>query len=49
MMAKEVARVTGMNMQYSVMCLEQVGWSYEDALAAYATAKASIPPEAYIQ
>jgi nuclear RNA export factor len=48
MMALEVSKVTGMNMQYSVMCLEQVGWSYQEALAAFTNAKDSIPPEAYI-
>jgi len=46
-MAIEVSKATGMNMQYSVMCLEQSGWSYQDALAAFANAKDSIPAEAY--
>ncbi|KIW07470.1 uncharacterized protein PV09_01438 [Verruconis gallopava] len=49
MMALEVSKATGMNMQYSVMCLEQVGWSYQDALAAFASHKDAIPAEAYIQ
>jgi nuclear RNA export factor len=49
MMAVEVSKATGMNMQYAVMCLEQVGWSYQEALAAFAKAKDSIPAEAYVR
>jgi nuclear RNA export factor len=48
-MAIAVSKATGMNMEYSVMCLDQSGWSYQDAVAAFAKAKDSIPPEAYIQ
>lgn len=47
-MAIEISKATGMNMEYSVMCLDQSGWSFQDALAAFAKAKDSIPPEAYI-
>lgn len=47
-MAIEISKVTGMNMAYSVMCLEQSGWSYQDALAAFTNNKDQIPPEAYM-
>ena len=48
-MAIQLSKTTGMNMQYSVLCLQESGWSYQDALAAFANAKDSIPAEAYVQ
>jgi nuclear RNA export factor len=49
MMVHELMTRTGMNAQYSAMCLEQVGFDFEKALAAYEQAQPNIPPEAYVQ
>lgn len=43
----EISRTTGMNMVYSRMCLEESGGDLRKALAAFETAKASLPQEAF--
>jgi nuclear RNA export factor len=49
MMVLEIMKRTGMNAQYSAMCLAEAGFDFEKALVAFEQAKANIPPEAYIQ
>jgi nuclear RNA export factor len=47
-MVMELARQTGLNLQYSIMCLEQNGGSLEAALANFQQVRANIPPEAFV-
>jgi nuclear RNA export factor len=49
MMVFEVMKRTGMNVQYSAMCLEEVGFDFEKALVAFEQHKANIPAEAFVQ
>jgi len=48
MMVMELSRITGMNAQYSLMCLEQVNFVPADALAAFERARETIPPDAFV-
>ncbi|KAK5667458.1 nuclear mRNA export, poly(A)+RNA binding protein, variant 2 [Batrachochytrium dendrobatidis] len=43
----EFAKATGLNYSYSLLCLQQTGWSAEAAGQAFLTAKNMIPPEAF--
>jgi len=49
LMIVEMMKQTGMNAEYSRLCLEQSGYAFADALVAFANAKANIPAEAYVQ
>jgi nuclear RNA export factor len=49
LMIIEIMKRTGMNAQYSAMCLEEAGFDFEKALVAFEQAKANIPAEAYAQ
>jgi len=50
-MAAKFSEQSGMNLTWSVKCLEENRWEYEAAAAIFATAKAAgkIPPEAYVK
>jgi nuclear RNA export factor len=47
--AQEVMRQTGMNLQFSTMCLEQNNWALEAAIANFAEIRSQIPPDAFVQ
>jgi nuclear RNA export factor len=47
-MVEEVQRQTGMNLQFSTMCLEETGWRLEAALESFQNIRGNIPPEAFI-
>uniref|UniRef100_UPI00065F271E Putative mRNA export protein n=1 Tax=Chaetomium thermophilum (strain DSM 1495 / CBS 144.50 / IMI 039719) TaxID=759272 RepID=UPI00065F271E len=45
----EVSRRTGMNVEYSQMCLTgAANWNLELALQSFEQQKANVPPEAFI-
>jgi nuclear RNA export factor len=46
-MVIQLARQTGLNLQYAIMCFEQNGGSLEAALANFQQVRANIPPEAF--
>lgn len=46
-MVVELHKQTGMTVQYSKDCLEQVGWDFQKAVEAFASVKANLPPEAF--
>lgn len=50
-MAIKFSEQSGMNVTWSVKCLEENRWEYEAAAAIFASAKAAgkIPPEAYVK
>jgi nuclear RNA export factor len=48
-MVVELARQTGLNLQYAVMCLEQNGGSLDAALANFQQVRANIPADAFVQ
>ena len=48
-MVAELRKQTGMTLQYSKDCLEQVGWNFEKGLEVFASVKANLPPEAFAQ
>jgi len=48
-MVAELSKRTNMTIQYSKMCLEQVAWSFDKALEAFANVKASLPADAFVQ
>ncbi|EOD50243.1 putative mrna export factor mex67 protein [Neofusicoccum parvum UCRNP2] len=47
-LAIEFSKHTGMTFEYSKMCLEQSNWDPPTAVATFETAKATLPPEAFI-
>lgn len=49
MMVVEFSRLTGMNREYALLCLEQVGFVPAEAMAAFERVKGTIPPEAFVQ
>ncbi|KAI9804008.1 MAG: nuclear mRNA export, poly(A)+RNA binding protein [Piccolia ochrophora] len=46
-MVVEMSRRTGMTLEYSNMCLEERGFVFDDALAAFESVKANLPPDAF--
>ncbi|KAK5116281.1 hypothetical protein LTR85_009253 [Meristemomyces frigidus] len=48
-MVAELTKQTGMTLQYSKDCLDQVGWNFEAGLEAFARVKDSLPPTAFMQ
>ena len=48
-MLTELARQTGMNLQYSKDCLDQSQWNFQVALEAFAAVQANLGPEAFAQ
>ncbi|KZF25943.1 hypothetical protein L228DRAFT_264380 [Xylona heveae TC161] len=49
LMLAEMSKRTNMTLEYSRMCLEQTGWNFDSALAAYESAKEMLPPNAFMQ
>ena len=47
-MVVEIQKQTGMTLQYSKECLEQVGWDFPKALDAFNRVKAELAPTAFI-
>lgn len=45
--AGKLAVETGMNLQYSAMCLEEMDWNLEQAYIAFQANKANLPAEAF--
>lgn len=43
-----VRQRTGMNAQFSELCLAQNGWDVERAVANFEEIRATIPPEAFV-
>ena len=48
-MVAEMRKQTGMTVQYSKDCLEQVGWDFQKGLEAFASVKDNLPVEAFVQ
>lgn len=48
-MVLEMQKQTGMTIAYSKDCLEQVGWDFNRALEAFASVKANLPADAFVQ
>lgn len=48
-LAEKLAVETGMNLQYSALCLTETGWDLEKAYVAFQANKAALPAEAYIK
>lgn len=48
-MVVEMQKQTGMTVGYSKDCLEQVGWDFQKGLEAFASVKASLLAEAFVQ
>ncbi|KAK4550055.1 hypothetical protein LTR36_003022 [Oleoguttula mirabilis] len=48
-MVAELTKQTGMTMQYSKDCLDQVAWNFEAGLEAFARVKDSLPVSAFMQ
>ncbi|KAF2764775.1 NTF2-like protein [Teratosphaeria nubilosa] len=48
-MVAELMKTTGMTLVYAKMCLEQSSWNYEQGVATFNTAKASLPQDAFVQ
>ena len=46
-MVAELARQTGMNLQYSKDCLDQSQWNFQVALETFATVQPNLGPEAF--
>jgi nuclear RNA export factor len=46
-MVTELTKRTNMTLVYSKNCLEQTGWNFDAALAAFESVKATLPMEAY--
>ncbi|WWC91628.1 uncharacterized protein L201_006574 [Kwoniella dendrophila CBS 6074] len=44
----QMTQRTGMNAQFSQLCLEQNGWNFEAALKNFEEIKGTIPPEAFV-
>lgn len=48
-MVLELQKQTGMTVQYAKMCLEQVQWDYPKSLECFASVRATLPPDAFVQ
>lgn len=48
-MVAELTKQTGMTLQYSKDCLDQVAWNFDAGLEAFARVKGSLPPSAFMQ
>ncbi|KAI9845809.1 MAG: nuclear mRNA export, poly(A)+RNA binding protein [Sclerophora amabilis] len=48
LMVVEVARQTGLTPQYAGMCLEETGWNFDGAVAAFQNARGNLPAEAFL-
>ncbi|MCJ1451795.1 nuclear mRNA export, poly(A)+RNA binding protein [Mycoblastus sanguinarius] len=48
-LATELSKATGMNLEYSIQCLEQNRWNMGDAVKNFEEAKNSLPVEAFVQ
>ena len=48
-MVMQMQQQTGMTIAYSKDCLEQVGWEWGRALEAFASVKANLPADAFVQ
>lgn len=46
-MVIQLAKQTGMTIEYAKLCLEQTQWNYEQGMAAFESNKASLPPTAF--
>nr|XP_019010256.1 nuclear RNA export factor 1/2 [Kwoniella pini CBS 10737]OCF49037.1 nuclear RNA export factor 1/2 [Kwoniella pini CBS 10737] len=44
----QLSQRTGMNSQFSILCLEQNGWIFDAALKNFEEIKGTIPPEAFV-
>ncbi len=47
-MVLQLSQATRMTLEYSAMCLEQSGWSLEDAAKAFESARATLPADAFL-
>lgn len=47
--AQQLSNASGMTIEYSGICLEQVGWELEPAWDAFLAAKETLPMEAFVQ
>ncbi len=47
-MVLQLSKATGMTLEYSAMCLEQSGWSLEDAAKAFESARMTLPADAFL-
>ncbi|APA09247.1 hypothetical protein SS1G_14226 [Sclerotinia sclerotiorum 1980 UF-70] len=45
--AEKLSAETGMNLQYSALCLEETGWDLDKAFAAFQANMANLPAEAF--
>jgi nuclear RNA export factor len=48
-MVAELQKRTGLNVAYSKLCLEQVGWNFEKGLEAFNNVKGTLPADAFTQ
>ncbi|KAK3706327.1 nuclear mRNA export, poly(A)+RNA binding protein [Vermiconidia calcicola] len=48
-MVVELQKQTGMTVQYSKDCLEQVRWDFQKGVEAFASVKANLPADAFVQ
>ena len=48
-MVIELQKQTNMTVQYAKDCLEQVGWDFQKGLEVFASVKANLPAEAFVQ
>ncbi|KAF2221714.1 hypothetical protein BDZ85DRAFT_176915, partial [Elsinoe ampelina] len=48
-MVVELQKQTGMTIGYAKDCLEQVAWNFDKALEAFASVRATLPADAYVQ
>jgi len=48
-MVAELSKQTNMTVPYSKDCLDQVGWEFPKALEAFASVRASLPSDAFMQ
>ena len=48
-MVNEMQRQTSMTLPYAKDCLDQMGWDFQKGLEVFASVKASLPAEAFVQ
>ncbi|KAJ2761359.1 nuclear mRNA export, poly(A)+RNA binding protein [Coemansia nantahalensis] len=46
-MARALQGATGLNAEWTLRCLENYGWNYQQAMAEFPQVRASLPPEAF--
>ncbi|KAJ1733417.1 nuclear mRNA export, poly(A)+RNA binding protein [Coemansia biformis] len=46
-MARALQEATGLNAEWTLKCLENYGWNYQQAMSEFPQVRASLPPEAF--